>query len=208
MTIAPIAEAFDKAGFSKYLAGEVTDNFARTFWRPRGVVLHNTDTLDGPYDESVKNFYFDSAHGDRPLSGAQRIKNMWVQYERKGWPGGPHLVLTDKEIYAANPLWMPGTHSPSWNSTFWGIEMAGNYDREPFPPALRDLAVYACACLYSLLGQEVKDSTFHLHKEDMASSHRHCPGRNAGTKQQWIADINATLAAMHPGDHKDVDKIA
>lgn len=202
MTIQPLAKSYDKAGFSAYLHGEVTDRLLKTLWRPRGVVLHNTDTIGGPNAESVKNFYVDSTHGNKPLAGAQRIKNMWVQYEQKGWAGGPHLVLTDREIFTANPLWLKGTHSPSWNSTFWGLEMVGNYDREPFPPGLRDLTVYTLAALYSLLGHEPSETTFHLHKEDLQSSHRHCPGVNAGPKARWIADVRATMAAMHPGGHE------
>jgi hypothetical protein len=202
MTIQPLAEAYTAEGFNAYLASRVTRELAMRAWRPRGVVLHNTGFLAGPYPVSTKNFYIDMAHGDRPLDGAQRVRNMWQSYIRKGWPGGPHLVLTDREIYTANPLWLPGTHSPSWNATFWGLEMAGDYDIEPFSPELRRLAVEAMAGLYSLLGHEPENETFHLHKEDMLSSHRHCPGRHAGLKAQWIADIDAAMAQMHPGDHE------
>lgn len=209
MTIEPIAKAYDKAGFAAYLAGEATQNLLKTMWRPRGVVLHNTGYLKGPTKTSSENFYFDAFHGNRPLSGPDRIKNMWQTYKAKGWPGGPHLVLTESEIYLANPLWLPGTHSPSWNSNFWGLEMAGDFDIELFTPKFRDLVTYTLAALYSLLGHEPKETSFRLHYEDPLTAHKRCPGVHARPKSKWIADINATLAAMHPGDHKDAsDKVA
>jgi hypothetical protein len=207
MTLPALAKSYDKAAFTAYLRGEVEEEMAKRVWRPRGIVLHNTGKIGGPGKTSSENFYYDTSH-KRALSGPDRIKNMWQTYIKAGWAGGPHLVITDREIFTGNPLWRKGTHSPSWNNTFWGIEMAGDFDIEQFPPALRDLATYAAAALYALLGHEPTNDTFHLHKEDPATSHKRCPGRNAGPKGQWIADIKATMAAMRPGDHTADDKIA
>jgi hypothetical protein len=185
VTIKPIAKGLDKAGFSAYLAGEATEQLVRTTWRPRGVVLHNTGYLKGPTWNSTENFYFDAFHGNRPMSGADRVKNTWQTYIAKGWSGGPHLMLTDREIYLANPLWLPGTHSPSWNASFWGLEMAGDYDIEPFTPKMRDLVTYALAALYSLLGHEPDEATFRLHYEDPLTAHKPLSGQ--GTRGQKAA---------------------
>jgi hypothetical protein len=207
MTIAPLAKSYTRETFTSYLEGEVTTRLTQTVWRPRGVVLHNTGKIGGPGKSSSENFYYDTAH-QRPLDGAQRVRNMWQSYVNQGWQGGPHLILTDREIWTGNPLWLKGTHSPSWNATFWGMEMAGDFDIEPFPPALRALATHALAALYSLLGHEPSASTFHLHKEDPATMHKRCPGKNAGLKDQWIADIATAMRASHPGTHPAREQIA
>jgi hypothetical protein len=203
MTLDALAKPYNKAGFATYLHTEIEDRFLQTVWRPRGVVLHNTGKISGT-GTSVENFY--QSRG-KPLDGAQRVKNMWQTYINNGWYGGPHLIITDVEIFTGNPLWKKGTHSPSWNSTFWGLEMVGDYDFEKFPPALRDLTTYALAALYDLLGHEPTNDTFHLHKEDPLTSHKRCPGKNAGPKSQWIADVRATMAAMRPGGHT-TDEVA
>ena len=190
MTIPPLAVGYDKAGFQAYVENTVAKKMGA--WRPRGVVLHNTDA------PTLAQFY---KAGSKPLSGPQRVKNMWVSYERQGWSGGPHLVITDREILLGNPLWLKGVHSPSWNATFWGVELAGNYSVEKFPDALDDLATHALACLYAMIGREPNNDTFKFHREDPRTTHKTCPGKNVGTKAQWVKDIAARMAALHPGGH-------
>lgn len=188
MTIKPIAKGMSAQEFKTYVDGDVTARMGA--WRPRGVVLHNTAA------PTLAQFY---KNKDKPLSGEQRVKNMWVSYERAGWAGGPHLVVTDREILLGNPLWLRGTHSPSWNATFWGLEMAGDFDKEALPPALRDNAVQAMAALYAMLGHEPDNNTFHFHKEDPRTTHKGCPGKNAGVKANWIEWIQEAMAKQHPG---------
>lgn len=190
MTLSPLAKAYDKAGFQRYVETDVAKRMGA--WRPRGVVLHNTDA------PTLANFY---KAGGKPLAGPQRVKNMWVSYERQGWSGGPHLVITDREILTGNPLWLKGTHSPSWNSTFWGVELAGNFAVEKFPDALDDLATHAIACLYAMIGAVPSDDTMKFHKEDPRTTHKTCPGKNVGTKASWIKDVAARMADLHPGGH-------
>lgn len=183
-----IKRGFTRETFAIYLRDEVT--LKMSAWRPRGVVLHNTGTMQWP----------GMAHG-QPISPEQRLDNMSVDWQNRGFSGGPHLVISpDGIIWAAWPLWKPGTHSPSWNHTFWGIEMVGDFDIEPFPEALKASATAALADLYSMLGHEPTNDTFHLHKEDPASSHKHCPGVNCGDKPTWIARINAAMIATNPGE--------
>ena len=189
MTIPPLAQSFDKAGFQAYVENVVAKKLT---WRPSMIVLHNTAS------PTFAQFY---KNGSKSISGPQRVKNMWVSYERQGWSGGPHLVITDREILLGNPLWLRGVHSPSWNAVSWGIEMAGNYQVETFPPALDDLATHAIACLFSVLGKMPTNDTFKFHREDPRTTHRTCPGKNVGTKAQWIKDVGARMAALHPGSH-------
>jgi hypothetical protein len=190
MTVQPIAKSFDQASFSQYIESEVATKMG--VWRPRGMVLHNT------YLPTLANFY-KGGHG--VISGTQRVKNMWTSYEQQGWPGGPHLVVTDREIIAANPLWMKGTHSPSYNAAYWGCELAGDFSTEKMPDALRDNAVHAIAALYAMIGQVPNNDTFHFHGEDPRTTHRGCPGKNVGTKADWIKMIADAMASLHPGGH-------
>ncbi len=195
--IEPIAKAFSKDAFEAYVDDVVSKLMGA--WRPRGFVLHNTGIIPPRPNPSVQNFY--TISGKKPLAGPQRIRNMWETYrnQKPPWKGGPHLVVTDREIFAGNPLWLAGTHSPSWNATFWGLEMVGDYDIEPFPDALRDNAVHAMACCYAMLGREPDDQTFHFHKEDPGTTHKHCPGTHVGDKASWIAMIRKRMAELYPG---------
>lgn len=202
MTIAPLAKSYTADAFTTYVAKEVEPKMG--VWRPRGFVLHNTglmtpkgEPLPAKGGKSTSEWFY--LYKGKPLAGLQRVKNMWVSYQDQGWAGGPHLVVTDREIFTGNPLWLRGTHSPSWNAMFWGLEMAGDFDVEAFPPALRDLAVHAMATLYAMLGAAPTNDTFHLHKEDPATTHKHCPGKNAGVKADWIKAITAHMATLHPG---------
>ena len=188
-TTPPLAIGMTRDQFTAYVESEVARKMK--VWRPRGCVLHNTDA------PTLAQFY---KNKDKPLSGPQRVKNMWVSYQNAGWSGGPHLVITDREILLGNPLWLKGVHSPSYNATFWGIELAGSYEREAFPDAVRDNAVHAIAVLYAMLGHEPTADTFRFHKEDPRTTHRTCPGKNVGTKASWLTMIADRMHALHPGD--------
>lgn len=189
MTTPPLAKSYSKAAFEAYVEKDVEPQMK--VWRPRGFVLHNTAA------PTLAQFYLNKG---KPLAGDQRIRNMWVSYQNQKWSGGPHLVVTDREILTGNPLWMKGTHSPSWNSTFWGLEMAGDFSVEKMPPALQDLAVHAMAVCYAMIGQAPTNDTFHFHGEDPKTTHKGCPGKNAGKKADWIKAITARMAELHPGD--------
>lgn len=189
----PLAIAMSAEDFEHYCA--VTLPKKMSVWRPRGAVLHNTDA------PTLAQFY-KGPHG--AISGPQRVKNMWESYRHQGWSGGPHLVITDREIILANALWLKGVHSPSYNATFWGIEMAGSYEtKEQFSTLVRDNTVRALAALYAMLGHEPDNSTFHFHKEDTRTTHRTCPGKNVGSKPAWIKMIHDQMAKLHPGGCED-----
>ena len=195
--IEPLALSFDRPGFLRYVVQIVAPKMGT--WRPRGFVLHNTSA------PTLAQFYR-GPHGE--IDGPQRVRNTWVSYQQQGWSGGPHLVVTDREILLGNPLWLRGTHSPSWNATFWGCELAGDYSRETMPDALRDNAVSAIAALYAMLGQPVNAEIFKFHGEDPRTTHKGCPGKNVGPKADWIKRIASAMADQHPGDHAHAPLVA
>jgi hypothetical protein len=81
----------------------------------------------------------------------------------------------------------------------WGLEMFGDYDVDEFmtgPGAeVRDNAVHAIAVLYATLGRAPE--TLRLHKEDTATTHKHCPGKHVD-KQDMIARIAQAMSDLHP----------
>lgn len=172
--------------FKEYLKAEVAPKMGA--WRPKGVVLHNTGIMVWPG--------FD-VRGVQ-ITPAQRMENMSVDWVSRGFHGGPHLLISpDGMINTLWPLWMYGTHSPSWNKTFWGMEMVGDFDKEPFPNVMREAAVGAMKALYAMIGQEITGDTFHLHKEDPLSTHKRCPGINCGDKALWLARLRSHDSLPH-----------
>lgn len=172
--------------FKAYLTAEVAPKMAA--WRPRGVVLHNTGLV--PHWKP----------GTTPAEAIQHMRDMSVTWASppNNWSSGPHLVIDkDGQIVAATPLWMRGTHSPSFNFTHWGIEMVGDYDLEPFPDAQRDAVTSVIKALLRMLGHDINADTFKLHKEDPHTTHKHCPGVNCGDKATWLVRLNTLAPDAH-----------
>lgn len=169
--------------FRKYLTTQVF-----TDWRPSNICLHNTaaPNLD-QWNATVRN---DDIFAD----ARQRLLNLTGFYrDEKGWQGGPHLYITDQLIIVGNPLNKRGTHSTCFNGTHWGIEMVGDFNAEPFNPAIRELTIGAMGAMCSLRGLDPKAINFH---KDCSADQHDCPGKNV-TKQDIIAGI---LQAMSGGD--------
>jgi len=156
-----------------------------TSWKPIGITLHNTaaPTLaqwaeSGPKHEA-------------------RIRNLQSYYEGLGWHGGPHWFESrTHHTEFSNPL-RRGTHSPSFNATHFGIEMVGDYSREPFNSGdgakVRDRAVF----LMALLCQKFKwdpGKVIKLHKEDPRTTHD-CPGKFV-VKSEVIARVKVKMAEL------------
>lgn len=160
-------------------------------WRPRGVVLHNTG-LNPHWTADVSN-----------LRAIQLMKNTSVTWASppNSWSSGPHLMIgKNGYIVASTPLWIRGTHSPSFNFTHWGIEMVGDYDIEQFPDAQCSAVVSVIKALMQMLGHEINSDTFKLHKEDPKTKHKHCPGAHCGDKPTWLARLNAASPTSHMFD--------
>lgn len=180
-----IKRGFTPAQFLIYLRDEVAPKMAA--WRPRGAVLHNTGKMQWP---GIVN--------GKTISPEQRLDNMSVDWQKRGFNGGPHLVIApDGMIWAAWPLWKAGTHSPSWNQTFWGVETVGDFNSETPTEAMLSSIGVALAGMYAMIGQVPSDATFKLHKEDPGTTHKSCPGKNLGTKASWLKAINERLHAMN-----------
>ncbi len=158
-------------------------------WRPSFIVLHNTGS---------PNMAQWDGH-----DVVDRLKNLTAHYrDDQGWRAGPHLFVDHTYIWLFTPLTVQGTHSPSWNSISWGIEMVGDYDSEPFDSGkgamVRDNAVFAMAVLCNAIGAD--PSTFKLHKEDKRTTNA-CPGRHVD-KADVLARLEATAAELSLGDHQ------
>lgn len=170
--------------------------------RPSGLTLHNTGApnltqWDG-FDE------------------AQRIQNLQTFYrDEQGWQSAPHAFVDGDEpcVWPFTPITMPGTHSPSWNRTRIGIEMAGDYRPGVDDPTKgrgrivyqNMVAVFGILCLK--LELEPNDETIKFHREDPRTTHR-CPGDLMfNLKSDFIQDVQEYL--MAGGDHPlDKNEIA
>jgi hypothetical protein len=203
-----INKAFTEANFNEYVNKVVRPAITKHGWRPRGVIIHMTDRPRlSQWPGVVKG---------KPITAEQRLRNIEAGYIRDmGWRSGPHWFVSPTNIHAFTPAWTSGTHSPSFNASYWGLELVGNFDVEEFPESERRLAVHAIACLFAALGmtptvmRKVQgETTFHgsigFHKDDPRTTHTGCPSKNIGTKEEWAKDVEAEMARLHAGDHKEV----
>jgi hypothetical protein len=159
-----------------------------TAWRPSFIVVHNTASPS-------------LAQRTKGLT-KQHIKNLEVFYrDQQKWKGGPHLFVDDLQIWAFTPLTVSGTHSPSWNKTAIGVEMLGDYEKEPFDSgrglAVRNNTVAALATLCGILGLDPE--TMRIHREDPLTTHA-CPGKNV-RKLELIQAVKDLLVERHAGEH-------
>jgi hypothetical protein len=177
---------YSKDDFTKYVA-----TISWGAWRPAFLALHNSGAPNLAQLAAGKG------------GETQRMHNLASYYrDQQKWSAGPHLFCSPHGIYLGTPLTVPGVHSPSWNAIAWSLEMFGDYDVDEFmtgPGAeVRDNAVHAIAVLYATLGRAPE--TLRLHKEDTATTHKHCPGKHVD-KQDMITRIAKAMSDLHPGSH-------
>lgn len=159
-----------------------------TAWRPSFIVVHNT---------AIPSL------SQRPNGlSKQQILNLEAFYRNtQKWKAGPHLFIDDKQIWVFTPLTVSGTHSPSWNKVALGIEMLGNYEKEPFDSGrglqVRKNTVAAMATLCAILG--IEPHTTKIHREDPLTTHA-CPGKNV-RKLEIIQEVQDLMIARHAGEH-------
>lgn len=199
MTIAPLKLGFDAAGFAAYCK-----KIGKVDWQPQGIVYHNTfmPTLGMVQDYLAGTNVNGKNSKKLRLTPSQLIDNWWQSYINQGWFGGPHIFIFPKAIYVANPLTKHGTHSPSFNDfsatnktkrPYFGIEICGNYDAEKLSSEMQELAASAGASLLELAKRQANADTVKFHGEDPLTTHKHCPGKNIGTKTQWIGLVSAKM---------------
>lgn len=174
-----VGKGFTVQEFAIYCAG-----LSWNGWRPQFITVHNTAS---------------PTLAQRPTGFNQTHMKNFENYYRNQlrWSAGPHLFIDDFRIWVFTPLNKPGVHSPSWNQIALGLEMLGNYETESFDSgrglAVRKNAIAAIAILYATLGLE--PNTIRLHKEDTATTHRTCPGKNV-SKSALIQEIERMMNPM------------
>jgi hypothetical protein len=163
--------------------------------RPLFITLHNTS------EPTIKLWLSWS-----PKKRQQYIFNAQKDYEdNQGWSAGPHFFVPPQDDICAfgfsNPVTC-GTHASCFNSNSIGIEMVGEFDKEPFdsgPGAqVRDNAIYLMALLHNKLGLSpdgyvYNKSGLHFHVECKKDQHD-CPGTFVH-KADVIARVKAAMAA-------------
>lgn len=165
-----IGKRFTPDEFAAYVA---MLDFEPGGFKPDMVVLHNTAVPP----LATRPDGFTEAH----------MRNLRGYYAGMGWKGGPHLFVDHHGIWVFNPLDRRGTHSPSWNSHAWGVEMLGDYDKEPFGSGrgvkVRDNTAAAVAVLLTKIWMP-SILALKLHKEDPKTDHD-CPGKNVDKGDFW-----------------------
>lgn len=135
-------------------------------WSPSGITMHHT----GFPDLSLRPNGFTEQH----------MLNMRHGYMTdRGWQRGPHIYTDDHAIWVFNPLSARGIHAVTYNSTRYGIEMLGNFDRtEDFESergiASRANGMFAAAVLMKHAGISTAKLNFHRHDPE---TRKKCPGK-------------------------------
>lgn len=169
-----------------YTLKEVEDMLAKMGRVPwvKYIVIHNTGL---PTIEMWKN---------TPGGSRQRMFNLAHYYKnQKGWSSGPHgFIPPEGGIFFGTPLTETGTHSPSWNSSSWGFELAGDFNKDD-PDSNEGLVVKVTAIrLVALLlkhqGLDVDAIKFHY--EDTKTTHKSCPGKKL-VKDEFVSRVKEQL---------------
>lgn len=172
-------EGFTKEEFFHYVQN------IRWSWKPKFITVHNTSAPTQAQWKATRG------------GEAQRMRNLEDYYKnRQGWPSGPHLFIGEK-IWKGTPLNVKGTHTPSWNNISLGMEIAGDYDSDPFIDPYRGNAIHALAVLHYVLRLDPADyqlgvKGLHFHKEDPRTSHKRCPGKNI-SKRDLIDSVKVAM---------------
>lgn len=160
-----VGRRFNRAEFVKYVKW-VRKN-ERYTWRPSGITMHHT----GFPDLSIRPHGFTEQH----------MRNMRHGYlNDNGWRHGPHIFTDDHGIWVFNPLSIRGVHAVSYNSTRYGIEMLGNFDRAEQYANQRGVASrhngkFAAAVLMKYADISTAKLNFHRHDPETSKT---CPGRH------------------------------
>ena len=167
-------------------------------WRPSYIVLHNTAAPSwAQWDKTAQD---DKKKGIVP--GTTRVNSLdnYFRVER-GWSGAPHFFVPDDGIWAFNPVWLPGVHSPSYNHNSIGIEMVADFavEDDDSGPGLkvRNNTIYLAALLCEIFGLDPHHAVI-LHKDDPETTHD-CPGKDFA--QDRAAVIASIAALMIGGEH-------
>lgn len=175
-----IAKAYSISQFDNYV-----DGLKFNGWTPNFTAVHNTSV---PTQKLYREW-----HSRKGWTVEQWLRNLASYYAGKGWKGTPHVFVTYDYICVLNDLTVPGRHSPSWNNFSWGVEATAEFDSEEFQDGIRENLIAALGILHSRIGLNPADFKLgvrglHFHKEDKATTHKRCPGKNL-VKKELVAAV-------------------
>lgn len=187
-----VAKSFTIPEFENYINGLRFNG-----WIPNFIVVHNTSS---PTQKLYKDW-----HNRKDWTPEQWLKNLASYYAGLGWNGCPHLFVAYDKILVLNDLTVHGTHTPSWNKFTWGVETVAEFEDELFSEGVKENLIAALAILHSRIGLNPLDFKLgvrglHFHKEDIATTHKSCPGKNL-IKSELIENILAYMNKDDPVNH-------
>lgn len=129
--------------------------------------------------------------------GQSTMENTKQFYIKKGWSAGPHLFLAaltpdrrNDGIWAGTPLAVTGIHAGGCNVDHIGIEVVGDYDQEPWPFAVSELAYGTTVALM----RWAKLTPAHVQGHRECLNNKSCPGR-AINMDRVRAELGRRLAS-------------
>lgn len=189
-----VARKFTHSEFKTYL-----DSLKITPWA-KFVVVHNTSSPD----IALYNTWQARQGRFANWTPEQWLHNLASYYSGMGWSGGPHLFIppTPDTILVLNSLLVHGVHTPSWNSFSFGVETVGEFEREAFTDPTKDNLVTALAMLHTKMGFDPSNyqlgvKGLHFHKEDHATTHKTCPGKNM-VKADLVHNVMVAMGKTPP----------
>ena len=170
-------------------------------WTPASFATYvNSLSITRPWKGVTIHHTADPSLASRPTGfTVQHIRNIqhFYQYQKSpGWSSGPHLFTDENEVFGMCPLNERGIHAVSFNATYLGIEMLGDYDVED-PTTGRgkqviDTSVAATVTLLRKLGLPANATTVNFHRDD-TTTRKSCPGRRI-QKAWFLGLVQAAMA--------------
>ena len=189
MSFSNVGKTWNKTSFKEYL---------KTIRKPdwvKGICLHHT----GIPSLSMRPNGLTSQH----------IVNIMDFYKSKKWKSGPHLFISESTIHGMTPLEIKGVHAVSFNSSYIGIEVLGNYDFEK-PNSGRgelcwDTTAEVVHLLLEWLGLEANETTIKFHRDD-PKTNKTCPGNLV--KKDWFISLvkSKEMKSIPPPPQKEISK--
>ena len=172
-----IGQGFTRAEFIEYLRTLPDSSMT---WNPQGCTLHHTYSPD----LAIR------PQGFTPKGSVNYMLNMRSGYMNDlGWDRGPHIYTDDDLIWIFSPLTHKGIHARSFNSTHFGIECLGDFDRKDDPYSGRgakcwDNALFAAAALNWFSGDpSAQNNNFH---RDDPKTNKTCPGTKVDKRKTLL----------------------
>jgi hypothetical protein len=117
-------------------------------------------------------------HTYRPTQADWRGRKSMDALERfyrdtKKWSAAPHLFLAPDGIWAGTPLSHPGVHAGACNSVMIGLEIVGDFDKQPWDLGLRERVYALLVLLLHWMGKDERAVVGHRE----CLKNKSCPGK-------------------------------